>query len=350
MRSAFFLALGLLTVVGCSAPSGDDGDVTSQDLTTLPACLPLNDTCDAAAWHYDTRGWNHTIASTIVSNLGDPHHRGRDMFYTPGETQTVHAKFTYSLTDKDLHGEEIDVYVQRDCASGWEKLGTATTTDDGEHATVDEVSDNGGRIYFEIPESKKLGLGRHRIRTVVAGDGTYTDSFLDIVEPGTQVIVSDVDGTLTSSENAEYLDILKGDIAGTHDGAPQALGTLAQKGFRVMYLTARPEILTSRTREFLKERGFPTGVVHTSSNTLGAGSGSSAETYKENELALLKKKGLVVTYGFGNRASDSDAYATVVSDPQHRIFYQISEAYQGRKVDSYEPLVSEFQRVAAVCQ
>ena len=350
MRSALFLALGLVAVVGCSSATSDDGDVTSQDLTTLPACLPLNNACDAAAWHYYTRGWNHTIESTILSHLGDSHHRGRDMFYTPSEKQTVHAKFTYTLADKDLHGEEIDVFVQRDCASGWEKLGTATTTDDGDHATVDAVSDNGGRIYFEIPANKKLGLGRHRIRSVVAGDGTYTDSFLDIVEPGTNIIVSDVDGTLTSSEDAEYMNVLKGDISETHDGAPEALSTLASKGYRVMYLTARPEILTSRTRDFLKERKFPTGVVHTSSNTLGAGSGASAEEYKQGELALLKQKGLVVSYGFGNRASDSDAYATVVSDPQHRIFYQISEAYVGRKIESYKPLASEFSAVPAICQ
>jgi phosphatidate phosphatase PAH1 len=340
-----------LALVGCSAATEEDSETSSANLTSvaLPACQPMN-ACEAAPWHYDTRGWKHTIESTIISNLGDPHHRGRDMFFTPGETQRVHAKFTYSIADKDLYGEEIDVFVQRDCASGWEKLGTTTTTHDGDHATVDAVEDNGGRIYFEIPDAKKLGPGRHRIRSVVAGVGTYADSFLDIVPAGTPIIVSDVDGTLTSSENAEYMDLLLGKTPTTHDGAPEAFSTLAAKGYRVMYLTARPEILTSRTREFLKERGFPAGIVHTSSNTTGAGAGDSAATYKTAELALLKQKGLVVEYAFGNRTTDSDAYATVVADPQHRIFYQLASGFVGREIQSYTQLLPELQQDANVCQ
>ncbi|MFO0741071.1 MAG: phosphatidylinositol transfer protein [Labilithrix sp.] len=336
--------------MGCSGYAGEADEATSSDLlTSLPACQPLN-ACEAPSWSYEPRGWEHTIASSVVTHLGDPHHRGRDMFYVPGEKQTVHAKFTYSLTDKDLHGEEVDVFVQRDCASGWEKLGTAVTTKDGEHPTVDGVADNGGRIYFEIPESKRLGPGRHRVRSVVAGDGTYADSFLDIVEPGTPIVVSDVDGTLTSSENVEYLDLLRGRVSETHEGAPQALSTLASKGYRVMYLTARPEILTSRTRAFLTERGFPIGVVHTSTNTTGAGVGPSAATYKSDELALLEKKGLVVTYGFGNRTTDADAYATVVSDPQHRVLYQLDEPFTGRRIESYTEIVPALQHEKTVCQ
>ena len=45
-----------------------------------------------------------------------------------------------------------------------------------------------------------------------------------------------------------------------------------------MSLPARPELLTERTREFLKERGFPEGVIHTSPKTTGAGVGSGAAT------------------------------------------------------------------------
>lgn len=346
-----FLGFGLLLtlVVGCSSPVGDAEDATSQDLSTVPACPSLN-ACEAAPWSYEPRGWKHSFASTIVTHLGDPHHRGRDMFFATGEKQTVHAKFTYSFTDKDLHGEEIDVFVQKDCSSGWTKLGTAVTTADGEHETVDAVSDNGGRIYFDIPDDKRLGVGRHRIRSVVAGDGTYADSFLDILPPGTPIVVSDVDGTLTASENVEYKDLLLGRVSDTHEGAPEVLRALADKGYRVMYLTARPEILTSRTREFLAARGFPAGVLHTSSNTIGSGVGATAATYKTDELALLKKKGLVVTYGFGNRTSDADAYGTVVANPDDRILYQLDEPFTGRRIQSYTELLPELRETPYVCK
>lgn len=348
MRTSL-LALGLLTLVGCAATAEPPEDTTSQDLTNLPACLPL-DACDAPAWSYRPRGWTHAVKSSVVSHLGDAHHRGRDMFYTPGERQIVHAKFAYSVADKDLKGEAIDVFVQRDCDSGWEPLGSAVTSDDGDHPVVDGVTDTGGRIYFEIPAAKKLGPGRHRVRSVVAGDGTFADSFLDVVPAGTPVVVSDVDGTLTSSENVEYLDLLLGRVSETHEGAPEALRALADKGYRVMYLTARPEILTGRTREFLAERGFPDGVVHTSTSTIGAGVGASASTYKSDELALLEKKGLVVTYGFGNRTSDADAYATVIPDPARRVLYRLDEPFEGRRIQSYTELLPELQRAAAVCE
>src|SRR5262249_43545368 len=83
------LALGLSLLAGCSAYADGAEEVTSQDLTNLPACAPLN-VCEAPAWSYETRGWKHSITSTVVSHLGDAHHRGRDMFYVPGEKQTVH--------------------------------------------------------------------------------------------------------------------------------------------------------------------------------------------------------------------------------------------------------------------
>ena len=62
-----------------------------------------------------------------------------------------------------------------------------------------------GRYYFDIPAERQLAAGRHRVRLVVAGDGTSTDLFIDIVLPKTPIFVSDVDGTLTSSENVEFL-------------------------------------------------------------------------------------------------------------------------------------------------
>ena len=127
-------------------------------------------------------GAHHRVTS-VVTHLGDPHHRGRDMFYARREADGARSSRT-ALTDKDLHGEEVDVFVQRDCASGWEKLGTAVTTKDGEHPTVDGVADNGGRISSD-PQGGPSGPVVTASRSVVAGDGTYADSFLDIVRPGT---------------------------------------------------------------------------------------------------------------------------------------------------------------------
>lgn len=335
------------------APTDESGPA-SESATPLnanaaaTACLPAIPECEPPALDFATRGWRRGGASVILSLLGSPQHRGRDLFVNPGAVQTVIGKFTYGLTDLDLHGEEVDVFVQRDCGSAWEKLGTSITTDDGEHAEVEGVEDSGGRIYFEIPKDKELGVGRHRVRLVVAGDGTFTDALIDVVPPNAPIFVSDIDGTLTSSELVEFGAMLVGATPETHESAPEALRALVAKGYRPMYLTARPEWLTQRSRDFLKERGFPEGVVHTSTALIPS-VGGGASDFKSKEMALLAQKGLVPTFAFGNTSSDSTAYVSVV-DPQNRIFYKIDGAYEGRRIEDYGELLPTFEALPAVCK
>ena len=262
------------------------------------------------------------------------------------------GKFAYGLTDKDLEDEEIDVYVLRGCTGSWEKLGTAITTGAGPaHETLEGVEDDGGRVYFEIPKDKELSVGRHRVRLVVAGDLSTTDLFLDVVPPKTPIFVSDVDGTLTTSENVEFVKLLEGELPKTHAGAPVAFQELVAQGYRPMYLTARPEWLVQRTRDFLERWGFPPGIVHTSVSGAGAGFGDAATNFKIAELRMLAAKGLVPSYAFGNKPSDSKAYADAnVFPPDRRIFFQIQGDFVGRRIDSYDELHSEFAAIPEACR
>jgi hypothetical protein len=346
------LLLAACSVVACSAPADDGASADEQNLAaSTPACLPAPACAPPALAAPATRPWRHPVASRVDVAIGSPHHRGRDLFVAPGAPQTIIAKLAYGIIDKDLIDEEVDVYVQRGCASSWEKLGTAVTTGRGQpHPTVEGVDDADGRVYFDIPTEKRLGLGRHRVRLVVAGDGSSTDLFLDVVPPKTPIFVTDVDGTLTSSENIEFLKLLEGTLPDTHPGAPEALRALAAKGYRPMYVTARPEWLVQRTRDFLETHGFPPGIVHTSTSLLGAGFGASAATFKTGELAMLAQKGLVPSFAFGNKPSDSDAYGTANIQPaDHRVFYQITGAFTGRRIESYNELVPSFEALPAVC-
>ena len=164
------------------------------------------------------------------SPAGAPNHRGRDLFLTPGEPQWVIGKFAYGPTDKDLEGEEVDVYLLRGCNGPWEKLGTALTTDDGEHPPEEGVDDSGGRVYFQIPPAEALGLGRHRLHLVVAGDSTSTDLYIEVVPKGTHLFVSDVDGTLTTREAEEVTALLTGSTPDSNPDSAQALRVLAAQG------------------------------------------------------------------------------------------------------------------------
>lgn len=346
-----------LLAAGCAASSTEDGAQQTADLTALPACLPTlacaapaDPSVARAAWRHPFQTPAFVLVDPITLLPRAPNHRGRDVFVNPGAPQTIIAHFTYGLVNADLEDEDVEIFVQRECGQGWESLGTATTTSgSAPHADLEGITDEGGHVFFEVPEARRLGPGRHRVRLVVKGDGSSTELFMDVVPPGTPVFVSDVDGTLTSFEHVEYAALLVGATPGTHVGAPEALRTLAAKGYRPFYLTARPEWLTQRTREFLEERGYPPGIIHTTTSFLGASSQGGAAAFKTAELAMLKAKGLVPTYGFGNKTTDAEAYATAIPEPQNRVFYRLDAAFEGRGIQSYEELLPAFSSHARVC-
>ncbi|PRP90240.1 LNS2 (Lipin/Ned1/Smp2) [Enhygromyxa salina] len=326
-----------------------DGDGDPPDPGFGPWCEPPP-ACDAAPPAPGPElDWQH-LDSNLIVLAGDPQHRVRDMFYVPGETQWLLGKFTYGTIDKDLKDERVDVYVMRDCAGPWEFMGEAWTTEEGSHATVEGVEDTGGWVYLEIPADQELELGRHRVHMVVRGDASTAEGIIEVVEPGTPIFLSDVDGTLTTFETEEFVDLLLGVTPDANPQSAAALSTLQDKGYHAMYLTARPEFLVERTREFIEVRGFPPGVIHTSLELEGA-LGDAAVDYKTGELEMLAGKGLIPTYVFGNTDSDAEAYDNAGLMPlDHRVFFQFTDPWGGRRIESYAELVPEFEALADLCE
>jgi len=340
---------GTGTSVGMDTTVGSTSDTTTgtppMECMPVPNCLaPLPEAGPLLEWEH--------FESTLATGSGSERHRGRDMFYNPDDTHWAMAKFAYGPTDWDISGEQVDLYLLRNCLGDgegdWEPLGPAFTTFDGDHATVEGVEDSGGWVFFQLPMA--LPLGRHRIHFVVRGDDSRTDTYIEVVEPGTPIILSDVDGTLTGSEWERFTDFLLDNIPEVHPGAPEALHALVDLGYRPMYLTARPEFLGNRTYDFVEQRGLPPGIIHTTLSATGA-TGSSAATYKTGELDALAARGLVPAWVFGNTDSDGEAYDNAGIMPlDHRIFYQFDDPFGGRRIESYFDLVPEFAALDPVCE
>jgi hypothetical protein len=330
--------------VDTTAGPTDDGTTTGSPPVE---CMPVP-SCDAPPPSAGpTLDWEN-FESNLVSNSGAVRHRGRDMFYNPGDAHWVMAKFAYGPTDWDLSGERVDLFLLRNCEGDWEPLGPAYTTFDGSHPTVEGVEDSGGWVFFQLPQA--LPLGRHRIHFVVRGDDTRADTYIEVVEPGTPIILSDIDGTLTTSEWERLVDFLLDNIPNVNPGAPDALHALVDLGYRPMYLTARPEFLGNRTYEFIETRGLPPGIIHTTLTTTGA-MGAEAVGYKTAELQALAARGLVPSWVFGNTDSDAEAYDNAGIQPlDHRIFYQFDDPFGGRRIESYYDLVPEFAALDPVCE
>ncbi len=328
----------------------DAGDVGPTECPPRPACdAPLPDVGPK-------RSWRHT-SSSLTSKAGPARHRGRDLFVRKDGPQWALGKFAYGslgvgFVDDDIKDEDVDVWLLRDCGSTWTKVGTYRTTEDGEHATVEGVEDTGGRVYVDLRKDLPvpLGVGRHRIRFVVAGDLSAADQFVEVLPDGAKIAVSDIDGTLTTSEFAAWTDYVSLPPPGAHPGAPEALTALARRGYYLFYLTARPEWLTQKTREWLPLRGFPTGIVHTTLSKGGALTG--ADAYKTGELALLKSAtGITPSYAFGNKDTDVTAYTNAKIEPASNCFYfQLEGDAKGGTVHSdYAKLVPTFSALPATC-
>jgi len=337
----------ILPVDGGTPDTGSDAGPTDAG----PRICAPPPACDAPAPDPgSTQSWRHSIATPITTASGSARHRGRDLFLLPGDDQWALAKFAYGFADDDLEDEDVDLWLLRGCST-WEFLGSGTTTNDGDHVTVEGVEDSGGWVYYAIPAFRRLDPGWHRIRFVVRGDHTTADQYVHVLTPGTRIAVTDVDGTLTESETAEWTAVFDSTaMIAAQPGSPEALWALANRGYALFYLTARPEWLAARTHEWLAERGFPLGIAHTTLSFTGA-LGGSAVTFKSTEIGdLTARLGYPLDYGIGNTDSDAEAYRAAGIAADHRLLYQLSgDAMGGTVFADYRALERLFEGLPPAC-
>jgi hypothetical protein len=80
--------------------------------------------------------WKHTATGLLVVTQGAANHRGQDVIVTPGSPQILIGKFAYGSFDKDLKGEEVEVFLQDAPPCGeWRSLGVAVTSEEGQYGT-----------------------------------------------------------------------------------------------------------------------------------------------------------------------------------------------------------------------
>ncbi len=330
-----------------SIPSIPSSGPPKPSSATLCPARPL---CDAPSPPIGKAKFKHT-GSKLIAKLGDARHRGRDSFLTPDATaQWAIAKFAYGPEDKDLEDEEVAVFLEESCAGAWTSLGSFRTSDDAKkHPTVDGVEDHGGRVYVDLVAlGHRLAVGRHRVRFVVPGDGTSADLFLEVIAKGATIVVSDVDGTLTTSEWAAWKELIH-EPPPAHPEAAAVLSALAAKGHYIFYLTARPEWFTPVTRAWLADKGFPRGVLHTTTIFEGA-LGTKAAAFKSTELAMLEEStALVPLFAFGNRPSDVTAFGLAKIAPSGSYYFQLDgDLKGGTKIVSYGALLAELAKTSTV--
>jgi len=323
------------------------------DAQTLPAC-GLRPACNTPGPAGSRAGWRN-FATRVVAGLRlAPNHRARDLFMKTGGYGVMVAKFAYGPSDKDLEDEDVDVFIQNGCGAQWFNGGTVRTTKGNAKIPAlppgtGAIEGSGGRVYFDLSRLR-LAVGKHRIRMVVKGDGSSTEAYVEVLPSQAQIVITDLDGTQTESEWAAIGQLFGMNVSAHAKGA-EVMTALAMKGYYPLYLTARPEWFMKITRDWLNAKGYPPGLLRTTSTLTGV-NGSKATAYKVTEIKAIKDgAGVVPFVGFGNKASDVEAYRNAGLTMTRTFYYQLTgNVAGGHKIDSYAQVLPIVAGYPAACR
>jgi len=251
----------------------------------------------------------HHFSSKAIAFLGSPKHRGLDLVAAASATeQTLAGAASYTVADKALEDEDVDVFACR--AGEWKKVGRART--DGE-----------GFFKLVLRGGDRMPIGLRDMFVSVVGDRTGARFVAFVAPDGASLIASDVDGTLTSSENAFFDTIVTGADADVRAGASAALDVAKTRGYQMVYVTARGQQYTEASRGWFERKSFPRGPLRLSPSFLTLPGGDTVD-FKTAALRGLTDAGFVLAAGIGNRASDIQAYAAAGLAPD-RTFIESTE-------------------------
>lgn len=189
-----------------------------------------------------------------------------------------------------LPGENVSLWFYDTGKAAWQSIGGTRTDDFGAYDldATGLIAPNGQPVY-----------------AMLEADGSCAEHFDYLFAPGSKVVVTDIDGTLTLSD-AELINQLSAEatyvpkLMGAADRLTQAW---AMKGYPVVYLTARPHKYRAETRGWLAGQGFASGPLITE------GSPATADVYKTLWLKrMIQDLGWTVVAAYGNAATDVTAY------------------------------------------
>src|SRR3954471_22573973 len=155
MRTVWLVVSSL--VVGCAAAGEPEpvGPDPQEESGTLGGTADVR--CAGAPSAGPTRSFRH-FKSRLITGLGGAKHRGLDLVTAADQpTQRLEGWISYTLLDKALEDEDVDVFACR--AGAWQRIATARTDDEG-------------HFGFNLTGGARLPLGLRDLFVSVQGDRT----------------------------------------------------------------------------------------------------------------------------------------------------------------------------------
>ncbi len=273
-----------------ASPSSPDASTAGPD--DAGAGGPFGGACSPDFPGAPTGEWRHPVKSPGITLQGTPNHRVRDQVVSPGEATSLRVRFTYGVFDADMPDEDAEVWLRR--CPGWELLGTVTT-------------DSDGIAWAQMPTD--LPKGEYAVRFMLLGDGTTAEGMLAVWPAGTQAVVTDLDGTMTTDDWQAWQDVLGLGSADMYPEANTAMDLWAAKGYRLLYLTARPQLVSRYSRQWLADQRFASGPLMLSEDgTPWNSTDAEKVAFKGGRLIEIASKGVFWRAAYGNATTDIEAY------------------------------------------
>uniref|UniRef100_A0A1A8HS78 DDHD domain-containing protein n=1 Tax=Nothobranchius kuhntae TaxID=321403 RepID=A0A1A8HS78_NOTKU len=215
-------------------------------------------------------------------------HRVNDAVFTEDSQQVITGRFMYGPLDMvTLAGEKVDLHIMTQPPSGeWVYFST-------------DVTNSSGRVYFTIPEDKRLGIGVYPVKMVVRGDHTFADSYLTVVPRGTEFVVFSIDGSFAASVS------IMGSDPKVRAGAVDVVRHWQDLGFLIIYVTGRPDMQKQRVVAWLSQHNFPHGIV-----SFCDGLVHDPLRHKANFLKNLTESNMKIFAGYGS-TKDISVYTSI---------------------------------------
>jgi len=298
------LSLALVVLAACSSDDGPPLTTATSLHCPTPGALPFRLGSDgfAVANNATLASDNPRIKDEASDTIGNPGGGATASVYL-ADDQAASTGVSYrgakarttptgGLFEKALAGEKVSLWAY-DATKKWQSIGEATTDAAG---------------FYDLPNTGFVAADGQPVYAMLEADGSCAEHFTYLYPTGSKVVVTDIDGTLTLDDdqiiNQETMDGFTPKLMGAADKLTKAW---ADKGYPIIYLTARVHNLRADSRAWLEDQGFAPGALITFN-----GGATPADVYKTTWLnRMVHNFGWTIVAAYGNAATDITAYNNV---------------------------------------
>ena len=286
----FSLAASAVALVACR---GDESAVAQPGLQ--------NATAIQCPFSTVTKGFASEDSANVLETGRLFMNESQDSYGLPGALAPLRGKMQRGTSNyivgKVFAGEKVSLWVQNTTGT-WEQSGASISTDAS------------GNYTFPLAAAQQVQNTSTHAYVLLEGDGSCAEHGVYAWPRGTQIVVTDIDGTMTKA-NAEFeTQVTKPSyVPLEHHSAAATMTAWTSKKYRVVFLSARPDNFRDPTRVWLRDKGVNFGPIVTATSFV---TGAAAIDYKTKALQkMVTDYGWKIVAAYGNEPSDVQAYANV---------------------------------------